>query len=135
MLSKDEAILLQRISDSGGALNTDQIRPYEAETMMLLCSRACVQRVGVLNLTRYTLTDAGRIALAEYTQAQKDLQKHRADDAADKERDRLEANARDRLNRRSNVICAILGALVGSLVTFALDHLDVILTLFQSPKQ
>lgn len=131
-MTPKEAEILQVLVDNGGSYRFNAVPPDTMRAVYLSRDRGYLI-VYYAGLTR--ITDEGRVALADYIQAQKDAQQRRAENITDQERQRFEANARDRLNRRSNVICAILGAIVGSAVTFALDHIDVILALFKSAPE
>lgn len=127
-----EAEILNDLVKNGGSVKYDAASPETMRAVYLARDRGylIVYYGGIT-----TITDEGRIALADYLQAQKNAYQRRAQQITDQERQRFEANARDRLNRRTNVICAIVGAIVGSVVTYTLDHIDVILALFKSAPE
>lgn len=72
--------------------------------------------------TTYALAAKGEALLAEHLQNVEKAIQRRADEDAEKERDRLQAKTREAKNRWFSLLSAIIGAAVGSVLTFLLDH-------------
>lgn len=70
----------------------------------------------------YTLDFAGDKLLADHEQSIQDERERRAQEYADSERKRLESESSEARNRRSGFLSAILGAIVGSVATFLIEH-------------
>lgn len=70
----------------------------------------------------YSLDASGDRLLADHQQRLDDEIHRRADQQTEKEIDRLHAESLERRGRMSNLTSAILGAIVGALLTFLLDH-------------
>ena len=80
---------------------------------------------------KYSITGKGSLRLAAFEQQrQQDIQR-RAEADAQHEWDRLQAETTAIKNRRNNLHSAIIGAIVGFVLTFLLDHHAEILALIR----
>ena len=130
-MTVSEYRLLKAIRDNDGAVYAREVVDDDYQDARLLVERGYLTRVGALDVARYEITDAGRVALSDYEEArQKEIQR-RADKQAQEERDRLQAEANSSKDRWFNLYSAIIGAVVGSFLTFLLDHFSDFLALIK----
>lgn len=124
MLSSDQFVLLYWIDEQSAPMTLEQMAEFHAPAFTEqrvaelyrqgLLTREMVSRRGAL-IGGYSASDKGR-ALLEQTQ--------REDHA------RTQQIAEKRADRRTQVFCAILGAVVGALLTLLLEHSGEIVSFF-----
>lgn len=130
-MTDSEYRLLKAIQDNNGAVYAREVVDYDYQVARMLVARGFLDRNGALDVACYQITEAGLVALADYEEAcQKEIQR-RADKQAQEERDRLQSEANSSKDRWFNLYSAIIGAVVGSFLTFLLDHFSDLLALIK----
>ena len=117
-----EGELLQVLADNDGAMLVREVTPDVYQVMRLLMERGYVAYEGAVHTATYRITEAGRVALADFQQARDDEVQRRAEKEAKEKRDQLQSEDRAARERRFSLISVLIGAIIGSIVAFLLEH-------------
>lgn len=126
---KSEYDILKTLHDLGGGA-FDALTPDESAVLDRMVVRGLVEKQLASTdnsarqlVTLYRITPDGRTALMDHDDELERDRKRRAYDEAQKERDRLQAEATQAKDRWFNLASAVIGAVVGSVATLLLQFL------------
>lgn len=135
-MTDPEAEVLNRIKSLGGPVRAENLSDSEADALRTLVIRGYVER-GVVyenqnihnRVEVYAVTDLGHIALSDHEQALEKQRQQVADQEAQREIDRIQAESMASQARHSALVSAVIGGIVGSAFTLISDHAPEILGL------